>query len=112
MTVLALRGSCFHNGASRIHGGVASAMEGYVWPQISAEENPISYVTNGVHVPTFLAREWVSLFDMRFSQWRNELLNPADYWECIDTIPAHRFWSLRLELNTQMLDYVNQRVVK
>jgi len=111
MTVLALHGSRFHNGVSRIHGGVASSMEGYVWPQIPPEENPFSYVTNGVHVPTFLAREWVILFDMRFSQWRNELLN-QDYWQCIDTIPDHRFWSLRQELKTQMLGYVNRRTVK
>ncbi len=75
MTTLALRGSRFHNGVSRIHGGVASNMEGYVWPQIPAEDNPMSYVTNGVHVPTFLAREWVNLFDMRFHEWRNNLLN-------------------------------------
>ena len=106
MTALALRGTRFHNGVSRIHGGVASVMEGYIWPQIPNEENPISYVTNGVHVPTFLAREWVSLFDMRFREWRNELLN-KEFWQCIDTIPDHRFWSLRQELKTQMLGYVD-----
>jgi starch phosphorylase len=108
MTAMALRGSRFHNGVSRIHGGVASKMESYIWPQIPTEENPISYVTNGVHVPTFLAREWVNLFDMRFRAWRSELINP-DYWSCIDTIPDHRFWSLRQELKAQMLDDVYQR---
>jgi starch phosphorylase len=108
MTAMALRGSRFHNGVSRIHGSVAAKMESYIWPQIPTEENPISYVTNGVHVPTFLAREWVNLFDMRFREWRNELINP-DYWSCIDTIPEHRFWSLRQELKAQMLDDVYQR---
>ena len=108
MTSLALRGSRFHNGVSRIHGGVASKMEGYVWPQIPAEDNPISYVTNGVHVPTFLAREWVNLFDMRFLEWRNNLLN-EDFWSCLDEIPDHRFWSLRQELKTQMLASVTHR---
>ncbi len=108
MTAMALRASRFHNGVSRIHGGVASKMESYIWPQIPTEENPISYVTNGVHVPTFLAREWVNLFDMRFRAWRNELINP-DYWSCIDTIPDHRFWSLRQELKAQMLEDVYQR---
>ena len=56
------------------------------WPRTSGrrsrtDENPMGYVTNGVHVPTFLAREWANLFDMRFgSGWRNELLN-EDYLE-------------------------------
>jgi starch phosphorylase len=108
MTAMALRGSRFHNGVSRIHGGVAAKMESYIWPQIPTEENPLSYVTNGVHVPTFLAREWVNLFDMRFREWRNELINP-NYWACIDTIPDHRFWSLRQELKAQMLEDVYLR---
>ncbi len=108
MTTLALRGSRFHNGVSRIHGGVASRMEGYVWPQIPPEDNPISHVTNGVHVPTFLAREWINLFDMRFPEWRNHMLEP-DFWQRLDEIPDHRFWSLRQELKTQMLEDVTRR---
>jgi starch phosphorylase len=111
MTSLALHGSRFHNGVSRIHGGVASRMEGYVWPQVPHEENPISYVTNGVHVPTFLAREWVNLFDMRFSEWRNALLD-KDYWSCIDTIPDHRFWSLRKELKSLMMSDIHARMIR
>jgi len=110
MTALALRGSRFHNGVSRIHGTVASQMEGYVWPQIPPEENPISYVTNGVHVQTFLALEWINLFDMRFREWRNQLLN-TNYWQCLDKIPAHRFWSLRQELKSMMAEEVAKRVI-
>jgi starch phosphorylase len=112
MTALALRGSRFHNGVSRIHGSVASKMEGYVWPQIPAEENPIGYVTNGVHVATFLAREWVNLFDMRFREWRNKLLD-EDYWAAkLDMIPDHRFWSLRQELKSLLLEDVCRRTIK
>lgn len=110
MTALALRGSRFHNGVSRIHGSVASEMESYIWPQIPKHENPIKYVTNGVHVPTFLAREWVNLFNMRFGEWRNKLLDEG-YWQCIDTIPDHRFWSLRQELKSQMLNEVHRRTI-
>jgi len=110
MTALALRGSRFNNGVSRIHGGVASQMESYAWPQISPVENPIGYVTNGVHLTTFLAREWVNLFDMRFSDWRGQLLND-DYWNCIEGIPDHRFWSLRQELKSMLLREIHARVV-
>jgi starch phosphorylase len=109
MTALALRGSRFHNGVSRIHGNVASHMESYVWPQIPPEENPLRYVTNGVHVPTFLAREWVNLFDMRFRDWRNELLD-EEYWDCIDEIPDHRYWSLHQSLKSEMLENVHSRL--
>jgi len=109
-TALALHGSRYHNGVSRIHGGVASQMEGYIWPQIPHEDNPIRYVTNGVHVPTFLARDWANLFDMRFGRaWRNELLN-EEYWERIDDIPDHSFWSLRQSLKSELLEDVRQRL--
>lgn len=111
MTALALRGSRFHNGVSRIHGGMASTMERYVWPQIPDDENPIRYITNGVHVPTFLAREWVNLLDVRFPQWRNELNNP-DFWSVIDQIPDHRYWSLRQSLKTEMLQGAHSRALK
>ncbi|HEY8554018.1 MAG TPA: alpha-glucan family phosphorylase [Burkholderiales bacterium] len=110
-TALALRGSRFRNGVSRIHGGVAARMSAYVWPQIAPEENPVGYVTNGVHLPTFLAREWTALFDLRFaSAWRSELLN-EDYWERIDTLSDRTYWSLRQVLKTEMLEEVRRRAI-
>lgn len=111
MTAFALRGSRFHNGVSQIHGGVAANMESYIWPQIPIDENPLTYVTNGVHAPTFLARDWLNLFDMRFREWRNKLLD-YDYWQCIDEIPDHRFWSLRQELKSQMMSATCKRTLK
>ncbi len=108
-TALALRGSRFHNGVSRIHGSVASEMEHYIWPEVPHQENPISYVTNGVHMQTFLAREWSNLYDMRFGRaWRDELLN-EEYWECIDEIPEHQYWSMRQSLKTEMFENVLHR---
>lgn len=110
-TGLALRGSRFRNGVSRIHGGVASRMAAYVWPQIPPEENPMGFTTNGVHVPTFLAREWANIFDMRFgSGWRNELLHD-EFWKHIDDIPDHSFWSVHQSLKSEMLAEVKRRVI-
>jgi len=111
-TALALRGSRFRNGVSRIHGEVASRMAAYVWPQIPPDENPVGYITNGVHVPTFLARDWTNLLDMRLGGgWRNELLNES-YWNHIDAIPDHSYWSLRQLLKTEMLAEVRRRVLR
>ena len=112
MTALGLRGSRYRNGVSRIHGSVAAHMAAHVWPQVPPEESPLSYITNGVHVPTFLAREWTNLLDMRFGGgWRNELLNES-YWDRIDTIPDHSFWSLRQSLKSEMLAEVRARVAR
>jgi len=109
MTTLALKGSRFHNGVSRIHGSVASVMERGAWPEIPPEENPITYVTNGIHVPTFLAGEWYNLFDMRFDEWHAELTDTA-YWERIEEIPDYQFWSVRKQLKSAALAEICRRV--
>jgi starch phosphorylase len=109
MTVLAIRGSRFRNGVSRIHGSVASTMEAALWPQIPQNENPIDYVTNGVHVPTFLSREWVSLFDLRFDDWQSEFLN-TEFWNRINEIPDHQYWSVHKAIKQQMLEEICLRV--
>ncbi|WP_372998239.1 alpha-glucan family phosphorylase [Marinobacter sp.] len=109
MTSLGLRGSRFHNGVSRIHGGVASLMEGDIWPQVPPSENPIGYITNGVHVPTFLAPEWSSLFDIQAPTWKSELRNP-EFWEFIDQIPDYHYWSVHKALKQQMGEYIVRRL--
>ncbi len=110
MTSLALRCSRFHNGVSRVHGEVAAKMEAQLWPQIPYQENPITHITNGVHLHTFLAREWVSLFDLRFDNWSNELLN-EDYWQRLDEIPDYHFWSIHKALKQQLLQQVHEAVL-
>jgi starch phosphorylase len=110
MTCLALRCTRFHNGVSRIHGLVASEMEADLWPQIPYQENPITHITNGVHLETFLAREWVSLFDLRFDDWRNELLN-EEYWERLEQIPDYHYWSVHKALKQQLLESVHDVVL-
>jgi starch phosphorylase len=63
MFILALHMSAYCNGVSKLHGAVARRMWSFVWPQRSEEEVPISHVTNGIHVPTFVSQELAYLFD-------------------------------------------------
>ncbi|MDH3692176.1 MAG: alpha-glucan family phosphorylase, partial [Gammaproteobacteria bacterium] len=110
MTSLAFRGSRRHNGVSRIHGDVASKVDSHMWPEVPPNENPIGHVTNGVHLPTFLAREWINLFDMQLdSEWRNMLLN-EQFWERIDDIPDTSYWSVRLTLKSHLIDEIRRRI--
>jgi starch phosphorylase len=113
MTCLALRGSRFHNGVSRIHGRVASEMESHLWPQVPPEENPLGYVTNGVHVCSMLGPSWVALLDMYMGHgWRTKLTDEAFWHGFIDSIPDHVYLSTRQLLKLQMLDDVQQRMTR
>jgi len=109
LTALAVHGSRQFNGVSRIHGRVSSALLASLWPEIPPEENPVTYVTNGVHVATFLAREWSEAFDAVFGgEWRTHLTDPQ-FWQRVDTIPDHLFWSVRQTLKSRMLETVRSR---
>lgn len=110
MTDLAVRGSRFHNGVSKIHGNVSARICKDLWPQIEPEENPMAYITNGVHVPTFLAQEWSDLFDRYLGyEWRNNMCD-TEYWTRIDAIPDHLFWSVRQTLKSQMFYGIRARL--
>ena len=110
MTALAARGSRFMNGVSRIHGDVSALILGDLWPEVPEQENPITYVTNGVHAPSFLAPEMADIFD-RFigSGWNQHLDDPASLTDVM-RIPDHVFWSVRQHLKSRMLHLVRQRV--
>ncbi len=112
MTALAVRGSRFHNGVSRIHGGVSARILSSLWPQIESEDNPITYVTNGVHVPTFLSNEWNELFDRFLGPgWSQRITDPS-CWQGIYGIPDHQFWSVHQSLKAQMLHLVRHRIAE
>ncbi|NTV94978.1 MAG: glycosyltransferase family 1 protein [Thiobacillus sp.] len=112
MTRLALNGSRHHNGVSRIHGGVSSRILADMWPQVTADESPMDYITNGVHVNTFLAQEWQDLFDnMLGYEWRRRLTD-LEFWHQIEAIPDHHFWSVHQALKTQMLYAVRHRITE
>ena len=110
MTALAARGSRFVNGVSRIHGDVSALILGELWPQVPEQENPVTYITNGVHFPSFLAPEWSDAFD-RFlgSGWSRHLEDPEALARVID-LPDHIFWSIRQHLKARMLTLVQERV--
>jgi starch phosphorylase len=110
MTCLALRGSRFHNGVSRIHGRVASEMEAHLWPQVPPEENPLGYVTNGVFLCSMLGPSWLALLEMYLGRgWRGRLTDEAFWHGVIDGIPDHVYLSTRQILKAHMIDDVRSR---
>ncbi len=112
MTTLAIGGSRHHNGVSRIHGDVSARLCARCWPQIPPEENPMAYVTNGVHIPTVLSQDWCDLFDRSLgTEWRNHL-SDYDYWQRLHDIPDHLFWSVKQSIKSKMLHAVNDALVE
>jgi starch phosphorylase len=110
MTALAVRGSRFQNGVSRIHGGVSSRICARLWPQIEHADNPLTYVTNGVHMSTFLSDEWHELFDRQLGPGWSQRLADAECQRGIYAIPDHLFWAVHQSLKAQMLFLIRFRI--
>jgi starch phosphorylase len=110
MTRLALAGARRVNGVSRIHGRVSAKLCADHWNDVPVSENPVGYVTNGVHVPTFLAQTWARFFDAHLgAEWR-ERLNDAPFWEGLEHIPEQKYWETSQEVKARMLGGVRERL--
>jgi starch phosphorylase len=110
MTHLALNGARRMNGVSRIHGAVSSRLCAEHWPEVPPEQNPVGYVTNGVHVPTFLAQTWSRFFDSALGpEWRDRL-SDRDFWHAITRVPDYDFWETAQQVKARMLDGVRARL--
>jgi starch phosphorylase len=84
MFILALHLASSCNGVSRLHGSVARRMWSHVWPQRPVEEVPISHITNGIHISSFISQEFANLFgrylgpDWYMSSRKPENINHID----------------------------------
>jgi len=90
------------NGVSLLHGEVSRGMFSGLWPGFDHTEVPISSVTNGVHVPTWAAREIVELADALGIQSRG--------WSVVNDVPAEQIWNLRRTLRARLVSEVRLRV--
>ncbi|MFZ2527787.1 MAG: alpha-glucan family phosphorylase [Rhodococcus sp. (in: high G+C Gram-positive bacteria)] len=107
MAHLGLRLGQRSNGVSQLHGRVSRGMFDGLWPGFDAAEVPIGSVTNGVHAPTWAAREWVALANRLAGPDRVE---EARGWELLQTVPAQDLWDTRNTLRGQLVAEVRRRL--
>ena len=110
MTVLALRLSRFNNGVSLLHGRVARHMWQKVWPQYPVDDVPIAAITNGIHVPTWIAPDMSYLFDRYLgSNWREDP-ECQRVWKQSEAIPDAELWRTHERLRERLVDFVRERL--
>ncbi|MFI7671214.1 alpha-glucan family phosphorylase [Nocardia sp. NPDC049526] len=95
------------NGVSKLHGEVSRAMFAPLWSGFDATEVPIGSVTNGVHAPTWAAREW---FDKAREHIGPELVEEARGWEKLRDFDLGELWSTRNALRAVLVAEVRRRV--
>jgi starch phosphorylase len=108
MTALALRSATKVNAVSRLHGSVTRAMWD-IWPGVSEHERPVAALTNGVHVPTWIASDLADLFSRYLGHdWLDRQDDPA-MWNGVLAIPDDVLWKVRQGLRRYLFAFIRER---
>jgi len=107
MTALAMRLSWKRNGVSKLHGVVSRTMWHDIWPDVHVDEVPITHITNGVHLPTWIGAEVGELFADRIGpQWQID--GDEVHWHRATHIPLDELWNARLAQRTRMVGHARR----
>ncbi|MGE5221122.1 MAG: alpha-glucan family phosphorylase [Omnitrophica WOR_2 bacterium] len=109
MPVLAIHMADQRNGVSRMNGRVVRKMWSSLWPGLPEDKIPITYVTNGVHTGTWLARRLQVLYDRYMGRDWLERLDDPSLWENIENIPDAELWAVRRHLKRKLVAYMRER---
>ena len=110
MTRLALNGTRHVNGVSRIHGAASARLCADQWPEIAPQDNPVGFITNGVHVPTFLHQRWMEFFDRELGREWRERLRDVEFWSALEHVSDERYWATAQDVKARMLSNVRERL--
>ena len=112
MTVLALRLSRRANAVSSLHGEVSRAMWTGISPSKPEDEVAIGHITNGVHVPTWLAPQMSRLYERHLgTAWRDHS-SEAKMWEGIEDVDDGELWETHLSLKSRLIEFVRRRLAE
>jgi len=110
MAILALRLTAHTNGVSRLHGQVSRRMWQGIWPGVPEEEVPITWITNGVHIPSWTSFDMASLYDRYLGPRWLERPDDPTIWERVDEIPDEELWRTHERRRERLIAVVRRRL--
>jgi glycogen phosphorylase len=110
MAYMGLRLGQRANGVSRLHGHVSRSMFRGLWPGFDESDVPIGSITNGVHAPTWTARELVEMGTQTSSQGDPVAAAGPVHFDGVDRIPSGELWSTRRMLRGRLVEEVRRRL--
>lgn len=112
MTVLAFKLSRRANAVSSLHGVVSRRMWAGLWPWRSEEEIPIGHITNGVHVPTWLAAQMRDIYDRVLPEnWATNSGEPS-VWAGFESVTPAELWETHQSLKNRLITYSRRKLVE
>ncbi|ADQ78313.1 alpha-glucan phosphorylase [Paludibacter propionicigenes WB4] len=97
------------NGVSWLHGKVSQEMFNPIWKGYFPEELHVSYVTNGVHLPTWTSSDWKAIYEKYFTKAFYADQSNMKIWEGVYQIPDEEIWHTRMNLKIKLIDYIKDQ---
>jgi glycogen phosphorylase len=111
MAISAIQTSAFRNAVSSLHRLVSQEMWQELWPKLPVWEVPITSVTNGVHLLTWLNGDLAQLYDQYLQpDWRERNADPK-IWDLVEDIPPQELWEAHRRRKRYLVAFVRERVV-
>ncbi len=115
MGIFALKIAGKKNGVSKLHGEVSRELFGDVWPNIAANESPITYVTNGIHTCSWLAQNLKELYNKYLTSattpyWQDKIYLD-ETWKKIKNIPNEELWNAHLERKEKLIEHIKDNTM-
>jgi len=110
MAVLALKLSNAANAVAKLHGDTSRKMWQWMYPGLPQEDIPISHVTNGIHVESWVSDEMSQLYDRYLDPaWRDDPSDPNIWWD-IDKIPDSELWRTHERRRERLVAFCRERL--
>ncbi|HZU27025.1 MAG TPA: alpha-glucan family phosphorylase [Bryobacteraceae bacterium] len=110
MAICAFKTASFRNAVSTLHRQVSQEMWQELWPRLPVWEVPITSVTNGVHLPTWLNGDLAGLYDQYLQpDWRDRYNDPRA-WDAVHDIPSRELWDAHRRRKRNLTSFVRERV--
>jgi len=110
MGILALKVAGKKNGVSKLHGAVSRELFGEVWPNIAANESPITHITNGIHTCTWLAPNLKELYNEYLAPFWQDKIHLSETWTRIENIPNNKLWDEHVKRKQKLIRIITENV--
>ncbi|HEY5974394.1 MAG TPA: alpha-glucan family phosphorylase, partial [Geobacteraceae bacterium] len=110
MAVLALKLAGHANGVSQLHGEISRKMWRQIWPELPEEHLPLTSITNGVHMKSWISNDMGGLLTRYLgARWLDDATD-AGIWRRLNRIPDTELWRTHRRGREHLVDYSRQRL--
>ncbi len=110
MTVLGLNLCENRNAVSKKHRDVSAGIWEHVLPKTGEKHPAMDYVTNGVHLPTWISDELSEILKSSLGDKWNLIQDDAALWSFVKDIKNKKLWNIKKNSKVTMVNYIRERV--